>query len=438
MMRQGYQVMALVLQGIGTTKGEPFTGERVIEPGQVLRIGRSHENGWVLSDPTLRISKRHCALSHEEGRYIITDLSTNGAFLDDETTPVGCGASRPLMDGQTLRIGDYRFVVNIDAEETHGDVGRTHAVATVSSILDGTTRRESPRAGALAGSADALAQTFSRSRRAPSRPIGWDAPPDTAPPPVFARLTPDAGRSDLADYLEHAAAVQTVVRLAEIGPMLPDDWNEPSATAASNGGGTVSVLRPADRATDPDPTQQRLIAAFLNGAGLPANAADAMNPEAVLREAGRMLRVAVQSTRKLLASVASIESETAVGHVPVRAARNAAFEASGDAADELKKWMAPPSRGGVSGAESMSQSFAEIAAHEAALRAAIHDVLAVMTAAPGPAAAKADVKARRRQPWFAGGRKSVYRDAFEADGRPRAGTAMRLFLDAYAQHRRET
>jgi predicted component of type VI protein secretion system len=109
--------MALRLRGIGTTTGDEFVGERVIDAGQVLRIGRAHENDWVVADPTCQVSKRHCAISHQAGRFVLSDLSTNGVFVDDEALPVGRDAMRPLTNGQKLQIGIYRFAVDIDAAD---------------------------------------------------------------------------------------------------------------------------------------------------------------------------------------------------------------------------------------------------------------------------------------------------------------------------------
>lgn len=447
---KGFRAMVLTLKGIGTTTGEPFADERVLEQGSVLRIGRAIENDWVLIDPTCQVSKRHCALSHESGQFIITDLSTNGVFVDDESTPVGCGAMRPLMDGQTLQIGIYRFAVSVDTGEATIDVAPRRSEASVSSILDGTA----PDVGAglavsLRGShADWLASVpaggFDRAHA--TRPLGWDAPPEVGALAVDTRAAPEFEQSQFADYSEHAAAVQAVVRLPDRRQTLPSDWNDPVTTSRPEGERNVSVLRPVGQATDHQGATQRLVAAFLDGAGLPNDALEAMNQEIAFREVGRMLRVTVEGTGKLLNCAALFETEFAIAQKTGHAAGSNALRSSTDAASTLQSLIGPPRPGFASGAATMSESFAQITAHEMALVAAIADVLARIAADLDPAAIRARSEAEHRS-LLASRRKAHCWDAFEAgyealrsdspNGQSLAEVSTHLLAGAYAQQLRE-
>jgi len=442
--------MVLTLKGIGTTTGEPFADEQVLERGKVLRIGRAVENDWVLVDPTCQVSKRHCALSHESGRFIITDLSTNGVFVDDESTPVGCGAMRPLKNGQTLQIGIYRFAVSVDAGEATIDVVPRRPEASVSSILYGTA----PDVGAgLAGSlrrshADWLASVpaggFDRAHA--TRPLGWDAPPEVGTLAVDTRAAPEFEQSHFADYSEHVAAVQAIVRLPDRRQTLPSDWNDPVTTSRPEGERNVSVLRPVGQATDHEGARQRLIAAFLDGAGLPSDALDAMNQEIAFREVGRMLRVTVEGTGKLLNCAALFETEFVIAQRTGHAAGSNALRSSTDAASTLQSLIGPPRPGSASGATTMSESFAQITAHEMALVAAVGDVLARIAADLDPAAIRARSEVEHRS-LLASRRKAHCWDAFEAgyealrsdspNGQSLAEVSTQLLAGAYAQQLRE-
>lgn len=78
-------------------------------------IGRSAENQWILEDPERFISSRHTQISFENNQYVLTDLSTNGTFINGSADPVGKGSKAPLNDGDRFMLGDYEFQVNIMA-----------------------------------------------------------------------------------------------------------------------------------------------------------------------------------------------------------------------------------------------------------------------------------------------------------------------------------
>lgn len=69
----------------------------------VLTIGRSPENGLIISD--MKASSRHAEMRLEGPFYAIVDLgSTNGTFVNDQRLPVR--SSRLLQSGDVIRIGD--------------------------------------------------------------------------------------------------------------------------------------------------------------------------------------------------------------------------------------------------------------------------------------------------------------------------------------------
>ena len=76
-------------------------------------IGRGPENDWVLADPDRHLSKRHCVLSWQGAFWQVSDLSTNGTFINGEAAPIGPGQVRDLRDGDRLRLGDYEMAVRI-------------------------------------------------------------------------------------------------------------------------------------------------------------------------------------------------------------------------------------------------------------------------------------------------------------------------------------
>lgn len=94
---------------------------RSLGSGDSLTIGRAPGNDWVLPDPELVISGRHCTVHEEQGRYVLTDTSTNGVYLGGQR--VGRGNSRPLQAGDVIAIGEYQIAVEPGA----GDGGQAPA-----------------------------------------------------------------------------------------------------------------------------------------------------------------------------------------------------------------------------------------------------------------------------------------------------------------------
>lgn len=89
----------------------PDAGATFRLDGETIVIGRSHTCDAVLSD-TL-VSKRHCTIIRQDGRYILTDHSTNGTFLQDLATRV---QKHELRDGDELLLGKTRLRVELIPE----------------------------------------------------------------------------------------------------------------------------------------------------------------------------------------------------------------------------------------------------------------------------------------------------------------------------------
>ena len=118
--------MALKLSLSGTSGG---AATRLMTQ-TTLSIGRGERNDWVLADPDRHLSKTHCVISEENGRYVLTDLSTNGVYINGARQPTARDSRVVLTDGDEFRLGDYTILVHEAASppqappgqrEGHGD-----------------------------------------------------------------------------------------------------------------------------------------------------------------------------------------------------------------------------------------------------------------------------------------------------------------------------
>lgn len=76
-----------------------------------LSIGRGPGNDWVLPDPDRHLSKTHCVVSIENGRVVLTDVSTNGVHINGARQATSRDSRTVLTDGDDFRLGDYTITV---------------------------------------------------------------------------------------------------------------------------------------------------------------------------------------------------------------------------------------------------------------------------------------------------------------------------------------
>ena len=76
-----------------------------------LSIGRSAGTDWVLADPDQHLSRTHCMVAYDAGRYVLTDLSTNGMLINGSRTPTQRDSRTVLTDGDNIVLGSWRLSV---------------------------------------------------------------------------------------------------------------------------------------------------------------------------------------------------------------------------------------------------------------------------------------------------------------------------------------
>lgn len=80
---------------------------------QGATLGRSASCDIVLDDPDKVVSGQHAEISLQDGVFVVTDQSTNGLFIDNDSAPLGRGVSCPLASGTVMGIGEYQLMVEL-------------------------------------------------------------------------------------------------------------------------------------------------------------------------------------------------------------------------------------------------------------------------------------------------------------------------------------
>ncbi len=85
-------------------------------------LGRGNDNFWILDDPNKYMSSVHAKITCIAEQYFLTDLSTNGTFINGASEPIGNGNQVSLNDGDRFSISDYEFITNISSATDNADI----------------------------------------------------------------------------------------------------------------------------------------------------------------------------------------------------------------------------------------------------------------------------------------------------------------------------
>jgi len=114
--------MTMMISAVRTPSGVVLSRQSFLIDHQGGTLGRGKNNDWILPDPERIISARHCTINFDGGRYYLTDLSTNGTYINDALRPLGKGETVPLRDGDCINMGGYEFQVALGKQLSVGSV----------------------------------------------------------------------------------------------------------------------------------------------------------------------------------------------------------------------------------------------------------------------------------------------------------------------------
>ncbi|MCG8427726.1 MAG: type VI secretion system-associated FHA domain protein TagH [Chromatiales bacterium] len=113
--------MELMLTVTSSQRLSLGTTHQAVVDTDVFSIGRGQDNSWVLPDPKMHVSGKHCVIHKRNNEFHLTDISTNGVFVNGDTEPLGRGRSAVLRNGDALSIGEYEIKVKLEADNALPD-----------------------------------------------------------------------------------------------------------------------------------------------------------------------------------------------------------------------------------------------------------------------------------------------------------------------------
>ncbi|MFN3355703.1 MAG: type VI secretion system-associated FHA domain protein TagH [Pseudomonas sp.] len=402
-----------------------ITSYHKITPGQCaeksmnqgsMAIGRSSDNDWVLPDPERLVSSQHCVIQYKDGRYYLTDNSTNGVELVNAGIRLRRGNSEPLHDGELIRIGDYEIQARIDFN--------------VQAVDSQPFAGESPNSfealmGAVVSAPVAtpvIAPQFHGASSMDTLPDLFDfISPTAVPPPTV----PDHVPSQQHDFRPPTPVAVPVVEAPVVsGAVIPEDWDlfgdtpVPVVSAAPPPAPAVPspppapvmapppvvepVLPVADTAQQPD-----LLHAFLRGAGLDQLRLDKAQAEAQMETIGRSYRLMVEGLIDVLRARASLKGEFRMQQTMIQPAENNPLKFAPNADEALLLLLRHGNQAFMAPDVAVRDSFDDLRAHQLAVMAGVEAAIKHLLTRFEPA----QLEARMGKP---GGLSSIFNGSRQA------------------------
>lgn len=409
-----------------------ITSYHKITPGQcseksmdqgVMAIGRNSDNDWVLPDPERLVSGKHCVIQYKDGRYYLTDNSTNGVELVKAGIRLRKGNSEPLQDGEVIRIGDYEIQARIDFNLPVTD---SNPFADSSSSFDALMGRQ----GAVVKTPTPLPVTppahFQGVSAMDTLPDLFDfLAPTTVPPATqsdhvpaeqhdFRPPTPIPNPTPMAEPVPLASAPAPA-------PVIPEDWDlfsdkpAPVAVAplpvaplpvAEVAPPAPQVNVPVEAPVEPPPrheppvaivehpvnppdpvdhSQPDLLRAFLRGAGLDQVRLEKAQAEAQMESIGRSYRLMVEGLIDVLRARSSLKGEFRIQQTMIQPVENNPLKFAPNVDEALLLLLRHTNQAFMAPDLAVRDSFDDLRAHQLAVMAGVEAAIKHLLARFEPA-----------------------------------------------------
>ena len=359
-----------------------ITSYHKITPGQCaekslnqgsMAIGRSADNDWVLPDPERLVSSQHCVIQYKDGRYYLTDNSTNGVELVNAGIRLRRGNSEPLQDGELIRIGDYEIQARIDFNRQGVD-NQPFAGESPNSFEALMGAVASPPAPT-----PVIAPQFQGASSMDTLPDLFDfLSPTAVPPPTVADHVP----CEQHDFRPPTPVAVPVVEQPSVsGAVIPEDWDlfgdTPAPVISAPPPPLPAAVVPPPPVVEPalpvaDALQQPdLLQAFLRGAGLDQLRLDTAQAHAQMESIGRSYRLMVEGLIDVLRARASLKGEFRMQQTMIQPAENNPLKFAPNADEALLLLLRHGNQAFMAPDLAVRDSFDDLRAHQLAVMAGV-------------------------------------------------------------------
>jgi len=410
-------------------------------------VGRRAAMDWVLPDPERHISGHHFDISFSEGAYWLTDVSSNGTFLQGQRYRLE-GPHR-LTGSDQLLVGHYIIGVELDARAQPQAQGQTHGLQTPPMTHPGPAAPTedadpwdfgpplspaplaTPAVNMPTPDMGDISQDFQPMHQpAPQPPPVAPRPLQRPPSPTTGDLSGGAPMQPPNVASPHGAAPAPTPFMAQPTPQpQPQPQPQPPQPAPPQ--------TPAQGG--PAPSGDAILHAFCEGAGITPAAAQAQSPEEFARMLGYCVRIATEEMMRMLQDRANVKHFTKGGERTMRSATgNNPLKFMPDTAQAIETLFVSPRDGFMTGPEGFENALKDLRQHQAAVFAALQPALAHMLEGLSPeeieeASSTGGIlgTSKRGKAW------DLYVDRWDAKAKEGENgmldTFLKAFSDAYAK-----
>lgn len=361
-------------------------------------VGRRASNDWVLPDPAKHISGHHFDITFHDGAYWLTDVSTNGTFIEGQRHRLE--APQRLAGGERLVVGHYVISVTIStpsfaAQPPLVDTGHTwsapptdeadpwdfggpstpvdplpvrrnaHHMDDVAKDYVPLQRPQMPGA-AMPGTAP-QSPPVPRSAQPVTMPptFGAGGPPPSSPPSLQMPVgqMPPAYGTPPPPPVPAPSMTPPEPQPVQLGQVAPTPTAPPAAGHPAGAG----------------PDALAFAQAFCAGAGLDPALAARRDPQELAHDLGRAVRIATDEVMRMLQDRANVKHFTKGGERTMRSATgNNPMKFLPDSDQALEALFLSPRDGFMTGPDGFDNALKDLRAHQMGVFAALQPALAAV------------------------------------------------------------
>ena len=290
-------------------------------------IGRGAGCDWVIADANRLLSSHHGLVAYREGRYFLTDISTNGIGVAGSAERLRKGQARLIGDGEVFELGPFAIRARLI----------THA---------------------------------------PSRDEPYDVTCATIPDDAFLALDPIQSLD-----LEHQRQTRSPELAAlEEGIDVPGTWPEHSAASRDH----LTIARRAEPVvqtssmpcvTPSMPANEAFWEQFAAALGMRLDTLDGDAREALAIKVARLLRVGVEGLQQSLHTCEELKRELGVPLVDAQHKHRNPLKAHVDTPAALAALLGPGESDYLPAEQAITHVYRDLQAHQVALMAACRSAL---------------------------------------------------------------
>lgn len=348
----------------------------VTAAGKGIQVGRSTSMDWTLPDPERHISSHHFSIEFRDNAYFLVDTSTNGVFLDGQRHRLD--GAHQVQTGDRFQVGHYYITATVEGGAPKPTGFTTTAAAPPAPPPPAAPMIDDNDPWSMGGAAASPIDPIGRPEGDPFADFSQDFIVNPTPPaPQPAAPQPVQHQAGSASPFGDAAPV------APNPVVAPPPVMQPSFTP-------TAPQAPASNATQAAQAEA-LLAAFCEGAGLPAGSYGGADATELARELGRTMRVTSQELMAMLADRATAKKFTRGGERTMMGnAENNPLKFLPDAMQALEVMFLQPRPGFMQGGTGVDAALRDVRTHQMAVFAAIQPALLKLLEDIAPEAIEAE------------------------------------------------